>query len=328
MILQESLWPGMTRQGFAHQSRVSVRSGDQALYPVTESGLWLPTTDVSVKSYEAALRLSDRLESYAPAFADSLAVTALRAVAIDDETGCWHVEGLSDDERVDALWDIAELDMRGRPLDGKATKAVLQICERQDCMNARHYDFTHQVKNRDKLLMPDMNHYHTRRDGTVVPVWELSEGSDIVLPSVEQSMADLRALQLRCLPFIDESKLAPLTANAISKITIHPVTGCWMTRTYYNRPDDFDRGFMFDGYGRLGFGPSRKADGQPEGRFVAHRVLWDVFGRTLERGKVLNHECGFHPCCYPKHLTQMTTGENNAHARRMNAFLASGSIET
>jgi hypothetical protein len=328
MILEQSLWPGMTRQGFGYQTQVIVRPGDQAEFPVTRAGLWLPKVELAELSHDVAIRVIERLSGVEGAgYRNSIAAVAIRSVTVDQDNGCWTSDDIHQADHSDALWDIAELDMRGRPLDAKIGKKAIQVCDNDECLNARHFDFTHRVENRDRLLEPIAQLYDIQPDGTIVPVWELGENSPVILPTIKQSMDDLRSIQRQCVPYVDTPARSLLTANGVSKITINPLTGCWTTRTYYTRPDDFTKSFMFDGYGRLGFGPLRKAEGQPDGRYLAHRVMWDATGHTLEAGKVLNHECGFHPCCYPAHLTQMTTAENNQHARRMNTVIRTGALQ-
>lgn len=319
MILEESLWPGMTRQGFAHKTRVHIKPSDRPLFPVTEEGKWLPAVEVSRKSYDAAEALVASLDRDIPLFQDTLASIAMKHVSFNDETGCWPLEIDDDTGHTEMLWQVAGMDMRGQVLNRRETKRELQVCDTPQCLNARHFDFTHQVKNRDRFLEVDPRHYEALPDGQIIPVWEKGFEDGFVLPSVEASSLALRALQERCVPHIDDPREAPLSAGSVSKITLDPTTGCWVTRTYYNRPDTFEKSFMYDGYGRLGFGPALQAQGVgPAGRFLAHRVTWAANGGVLEKGKVLNHECGFHPCCNPGHLRQVTSAENNIHSRRMN----------
>ena len=322
MILQESLWPGMTRQGFAHRTRVHVTGSDREAFPVTAEGQWLPTVNVSTVSLEKARTAVRRLELEVPEFRQSLASMALRTAESVDSTGCWVAD--MEGDHTDTLWQIAELDMGGPILDTKLAKAALRVCDLEECINARHYDFTHQVKNRTDLLAVDERFFETQSDGSILPVWEASQVSPFTLPSVEDSAKALRHLQQRCTPFVNNPLEAPLTAGSVSKITLDETTGCWVTRTYYTRPSDFVGGFMFDGYGRLGFGPSLQASGAGKpGRYVAHRVTWVATGNELEPGKILNHECGFHPCCNPAHITQTTSRENNFHSLRMHAAIRS-----
>lgn len=323
MILGESLWPGMTRHGFAHKTLVSIRSHDKESFPVTEGGRWLPTVAVSQQSFEAAQAQREHFERLVPGFEQTLAAVALESVAFDDTSGCWKVDSsdLDDEAHTNLLWSVAGLDMRGNVLNDPSSKDDIRVCDDPFCMNTRHYDFTHAVKNRHRLLVPPAEYYAEQADGRILPQWEAGEESPFLLPSVQESIDDLRSLQLQCVPYVDDPSHALLSPNAISKITVDERTGCWVTRTYYTRPDDFDKGFMFDGYGRLSFGPARKAAGQPSGPRVAHRVVWDAVGNTLHKGMVLNHECGFRPCCNPKHLTEMTSGDNNDHSRRMNGAL-------
>lgn len=322
MILEESLWPGMTRQGFAHKTRVNITPGDRALFPVTQEGKWLSTVDVSRRSFDVAEALVATLDKDVPLFQDTLASIAMKHVSFNDENGCWPLELDDEAGHTEMLWQVAGMDMRGQVLNRRDTKRDIQVCDTEQCLNARHFDFTHQVKNRDRFLEVNPRHYETQEDGSILPVWERGEQDAFLLPSVEASQLALRALQERCVPYIHTPADAPLSPGSLSKITLDPITGCWVTRTYYNRPDSFEKSFMYDGYGRLGYGPALRAAGiGPAGRYMAHRVTWVANGGTLEKGKVLNHECGFHPCCNPGHLRQVTSAENNVHSRRMNLAL-------
>lgn len=328
MILSESLWPGMTRPGFAHKTLVPISRDDRDFFPATKAGKWLPRLEVSAASLLAAKASLQTLEARVPGMTDTLASQAIRDSELRDDTGCWLIDSHDMEGSVhrEALRQIATLDMGGPPLEDLSDVDSLRVCDEPGCLNARHFDLTHAVKNRDRLLRVDPRNYEQIADGMIMPVWEIDEAEPIVLPSLDASIVSLRALQHRCTPFIDDPRQAPLSPNAISKITIDETTGCWVTRTYYVKPAVFEKGFMYDGYGRLSYGPSLKAEGWPVGPRMAHRVVWAASGRALKRGMVLNHECGFHPCCNPDHLTQVTSRENNIHARRMTSALR-GMIE-
>lgn len=264
-----------------------------------------------------------RLEHYAPEVANNLAAVALRDVTLNDEAGCWLIDDYNVEkaQHTIMLASLARLDMGGEVLNDLFKKDSLRVCDDQACLNPRHYDVTHRVKNRDRLLATEPRFYETRLDGSLLPLWEKDVPEPFLLPSIDESVYALRALQKRCVPHVQDPKNAPLSPNAISKITIDDTTGCWITRTYYVKPASFDKSFMFDGYGRLSYGPALKSVGYPVGPRMAHRVVWAAVGRELTPGKVLNHECGFHPCCNPDHMSQVTSRDNNNHARRMTAAI-------
>jgi hypothetical protein len=72
---------------------------------------------------------------------------------------------------------------------------------------------------------------------------------------------------------------------------VHKTDTCWIwtgSKTHH-------------GYGRIGF--RRK-------RVLAHRLSWQLAGRTLERGMVLDHLCRNPLCVNPEHLEQVTQYEN------------------
>lgn len=318
MILSGSLWPGMTRGGFAYSLYVPVSSRDRDAFPVTVEGeRWLSTTAVVKKELMAARH---EMSMYSRR---SLAARAFQRIDLDDTTGCWlsDLPDLADPaEHTKALWAIATLDMKGRfisgqPLDAPEDKEHLRVCDNPACLNARHYDFTHERPYRKRILRPDYRHYQQLEDGSILPLWEKQTG--VILPSVGAGVTLFRELQSQCIPYTDHPELAPLTGNGISKITIDPVTGCWPVRQYYTRPEDAGLSFQYDGYGRLGLGPGLRSEGERPYQQMGHRVLARAFGLTLEKGKVLNHECGFRPCCNPLHLSQVSYSKNVLHGRSM-----------
>lgn len=310
MILSESLWPGMTRGGFSRGTYVRVNPGDRREFPVTDEGRWLPLARLAVKEFEIAKNQISR--SRLP---DSIARVAFRDIECDGNTGCWISGSLSQTDHTAALWEIAERGMGGVPLDPVETKDDLRVCDNLACLNDRHYDLTHARDYRDELLIPIYDMYTKGNDGSITCAWE--EDSGVVLPSIEESIDLFRRLQKQCVPYIDDPKEGILTPSGISKLTIDPFTGCFPVRTYYTRPEDFKKSFMYDGYGRLAVGPKFKKMGYPAYHQLAHRVLFQVAGGELKRGWQINHECGFHPCANPGHLTQMTRSENIRHMNSM-----------
>jgi HNH endonuclease len=317
MILPESLHPAMTRGGFAYRQRVPVRSEDRRRYPVSENGLWLPTMRVAQREFDAANTFFDNFEKSLSSLSDreELARAAFKGVRLHDKTGCWVAsDALDEGQHISALWQIAEYDMGGEPLNSQTAEQLksLRVCDEEGCLNARHYDFTHRVQYRDSIAAPDYADYETHEDGSVVTIWE-----GRMLPSVVLSIEALRRLQLQCPPYAEERK-APLSGNGISKITLDPVTGCWLVRMYYTRPQYKEMpGFQYDGYGRLGKGPAIRKKSEPAKPMLAHRVVWLASGRRLLNGKELNHCCGVRSCCNYDHIEQVSKSSNGKHGRAM-----------
>ena len=245
-----------------------------------------------------------------------MARAAFSTIECEADSGCWVAASISsDEEHTLALWEIADSDMGGTPLNPQGDKERLRVCDNPDCLNARHYDFTHRIPYRDRLLEPDYEMYRELEGGSIACLWE--EDTGVVLPSVEESIQIFRELQKRCVPYIDDPALAPLTANGISKMTVDNITGCMPVRMYYTSPNDFGKNFMYDGYGRIGVGPALRKPGEPTYQQMAHRVTYRAAGGELKKGWEINHECGFHPCANPGHLTQMSRAENIRHMNAM-----------
>lgn len=309
----------MTRSGFSFKSRVPIHTGDQMNYLTAKSGLWLPTLAVSRRELDGALRFVGEFPS-SPHITDkeNLARAALLGVRLHDKTGCWVADdSVDEDDHSQALWEIADYDMGGPPLNPMTaeSKKHLRLCDDEGCLNARHYDFTHRRPYRDTIITPNESDYTVLSDGRILPVWE--KRARFALPSLQSSKIALRALQRQCPPFVDV-KAAPLSGNGISKITIDPLTGCWMVRMYYTRPQYREMpGFQYDGYGRLGKGHIIRKKGEKATPMLAHRVVWLATGNRLVKGKELNHKCGVRPCCNPNHIEQVSKSRNNQHAYEM-----------
>lgn len=311
MILSKSLWPGMTRHGFGFRSSVRIQSADRYEFPVTKSGLWLPLASVALKEFSIA-----RSQIRRSRLPNSMARAAFSRIEYMGDTGCWVSSSITtDEEHTLALWDIAERGMGGEPLNSAADKDSLRVCDTDGCLNDRHYDFTEKKSYRVRELKPDYEMYEVLEGGAIRCAWE--EDTGVVLPSFEDSEDIFRQLQARCVPYVDDPSLAPLTANGISKLTIDRVTGCMPVRSYYTRPNDFEQNFMYDGYGRIGVGPGLRRPNEPKYQQMAHRVTYRAAGGEIKRGWEINHECGFHPCANPGHLTQMTRSENIRHMNSM-----------
>jgi len=300
----------MTRGGFAPYERgVLLSQANPRDFPQTARGVWLPQLDVSINTfYEARHSFERRLAALGGKAHEATlqAGQALNNGEFDYQTGCWRA---SEQRHTENLWTIATHEM-GRVLNPPTQKNDLEICGTSGCLNTRHYDFTFGITTRQALYEPVPTFYKTRPDGTVETIW-----GDI-LPSVAHSIASFRLLQAKCPPYASESR-SPLTANGISKITIHPVSGCWMVRSYYTN----QRGT--DSYARLTMPHHLGKKGERTGaQMLAHRVLWLITGHTSNIDKDLNHLCGYRACGNTDHLQETTRSENNQHSRRMQAAIS------
>lgn len=304
MILPETLHPSMTRSGYDYPNGVPLRNSQPGDFPKTTDGLWLPTLEVARVNLAITSRHFAGIVATLGNKAHQATRNANRAVKsarFDTDSGCWHAE--TPDHTAD-LWTIAYHEM-GRVLNPPESKGRLSICHSASCLNTRHFDFTYGVARRTELYEPTDALYSVLPDGRIKTAW-----GDI-LPSVADSIAKFLDFRLKCPPFAKETT-SPLTANGISKITIHPTSGCWKVRSYYTAPDGTDN------YGRLRLRSHLQKGGNRSGsQMLAHRVLWIVTGHTEKPGLELNHLCGYRACCNPDHIQQVTKEQNNKHAWRM-----------
>ena len=320
MILPESLHPSISRKGFGYNQHVPLSDAAPGDFVQTADGLWLSQLAVAENSFITARTVVGKIavQQSTASVSYEAGAEALLSANYDADTGCWLPEGFTGDEHTEALWGIAEVELD--PVLNPASLAVkdqLKICEGEDCLNTRHYDFTHRLKHRTELLQVTPEYYREMPDGRIQTIW------GDVLPPLADSIVELRRLQRLCPPYASE-ETSPLTANGISKITIEPATGCWSVRSYYTKPEEHP-GWQFDGYGRLTLRRHIDPNALPArtgAQMLAHRVIWVATGRTLEKGKVLNHLCGFRPCGNPLHIVQVGQGENIRHRDRMQKAIA------
>ena len=83
----------------------------------------------------------------------------------------------------------------------------------------------------------------------------------------------------------------------ISKSTTEELTGCWVWK---GKPTRYP-------YPRLGFAGKT---------WLAHRLSYAAFTGTLDDTIVVDHTCSNKRCVNPKHLEQVTQGENVRRAAR------------
>lgn len=133
---------------------------------------------------------------------------------------------------------------------------------------------------------------------------------------MSESREALAELVKKCLPYVERDR-SLLTAGGISQINLLPTTGCWFVKSYYMTPVGVDgyENWQYDGYGRLRLPANlqNRHQGFPNYAILAHRVTWLITGNTLQKGKVLNHMCGFRPCANPGHIVQVKPKENVDH---------------
>lgn len=294
MILEKSLHPALVRRGVSGEVRHAIARCSIGDFNESVERIWLPPDTITEREHAA---INVQIEKDAPYIGN----IALGSV------GCWLAPD-SEITPMNTLYQIATTEVGNKPLNTTIDMPKLRLCDEECCVYGRHYDITFScLSQRRALLEPNEHHYRTMLSGEIATIW------GDTLPSVKTSAALLRELQLRCPPYTSE-KTSPLTAHNIGQITIHDLTGCWLVRSFYTRP-----GYQYDGYGRLG----RRAHMAPKGakvrsmQMLAHRVMWQVMGNTLQKGEELNHLCGHRPCANPLHLIQVSKNENGLHSHRM-----------
>lgn len=110
------------------------------------------------------------------------------------------------------------------------------------------------------------------------------------------SLALRRRPQQRQYPMPNSSRVyvrRPLAGRFFEKVQMEPMSGCWLWVGATNRW----------GYGV--FTVSRARSGQQ-----AHRVSYELYGRSIPVGLVLDHKCGQRCCVNPDHLEPVTQKEN------------------
>ncbi len=298
--------PSLTRSGVGYSHYLPVTGFKIEDFLKSKDDLWLPPMEVAAKE----LGIFKNLAKQAIIGVNRPGFNSLESCELNEDTGCWMPDvGMNDSEHTETLWGIAEYDARGvLNLATLAVKQQIQLCDGVNCLNPRHYDFTPRLRNRWELLEPDERLFKTLPDGRIQTAW----GS--ILPSIEESIEELRKLQRACHPYESE-KTGALTANSVSKITIDEHTGCWPVRSYYTRLDGFNS--QVDGYGRL-YPRITMRGFSHRGDALAHRVAWVATGRSLPpRHLELNHVCGFRPCANPLHMEIVHRSDNINHSYEM-----------
>lgn len=99
--------------------------------------------------------------------------------------------------------------------------------------------------------------------------------------------------------------IADLPPQLAARITVHPVTGCWIWG-HKSGPDPHRHGIV-------------QWDGRLEG---THRVVYKLLVEPIPPGLELDHVyawgCRFQACCWPAHLEPVTRSENAARGQRAN----------
>lgn len=309
-ILPESLWTGITREGHSGRGWAAAIRRAEEDKTHNDAGIWLPSLDASERDLMA---LQDRLHASAHERATQTKrqkrlLKSIGAIAITD-TGCWESDG---DVTVQ---EVAELDTRSPAgvLEGDEHLSELRHCSNEACVYHRHFDLTFGVpSNRRRLLYPNLDHFVTADNGSVLTSW----GDR--LPSLASSRAHLRELQLRCIPFVDNST-SVLSALKISQISIIPATGCWFSNNYAMAPAELrpTETWQYDAYSRLSIPQGVLANYDPSlgNAKLGHRVIWRLTHDDLP--DKLNHRCGFRPCVNPGHLEPISGSANMLHASLM-----------
>jgi len=333
IILDRSLYPGITRSGGGLKSHVRITHEDINQFPetspITGDGVnvgrrWLPllgTSELGLRTAQEQARLQ-RIAGLGASAALSSVLTL---------EGCWVSKEFQAGamEHVDALWQLAESDTGHEVLDTPEEIEQIHICDDPGCLNPRHYNFTSKIEHRQQKAYPAYAHFKTDAEsGIVIPDWYANTGE--YLPPVEESIDKFLRLRATCPPYTDGAE-APLSASGISKIAIDPVTGCWLAQTYYLRPINDMRKFQYDGYARLGTGKGLQKRGFKSQQIMAHRLMAYYYGihdtrkYSAEQGvggggdgrNEVNHRCGTRHCCNPEHLEMTTRAHNIEHSHKM-----------
>lgn len=317
-IQPESMWVGLTRPNQAAKSWATVFKRAREGFQSSEAGIWLPKTSHSEQDLLAAEKTAVAAEAGSLLLTEArhkAALHALSTLAIS-ESGCWQSDI---PQGPDTFLDITTIDTARMVLEPHEHIADLRQCDTEGCLYHRHYDVTLDVPSkRRELVYPNTAFYHETDDG-VITAW----GDR--LPAVSESRAKLVAFQQRCAPYVERDD-SLLTLGGISQISFIPGTGCWFTRSYYMTPVGLGgyENWQYDGYGRLKI-PSKKARevNYADYAILGHRAVWIVSGNKVKDSKhwVLNHKCGFRPCCNPDHLVEVHTQTNNMHGRMMDVAL-------
>lgn len=104
---------------------------------------------------------------------------------------------------------------------------------------------------------------------------------------------------------MDSYEIADLPPELAARITVHPVTGCWIW--------EHKSGPAPDKYGSVQWGGSCEA---------IHRKVYKLLVGPIPEAHDLDHVyawgCRYKACCWPGHLEPVTRGENSARSQRAN----------
>lgn len=99
----------------------------------------------------------------------------------------------------------------------------------------------------------------------------------------------------------DPSYDAHVLAHIKTKVTIDPITGCWLWQGFIQPERMTDRGFRVGGYGNIGY----------RGRNISvHRAVWMIHNGLQPKGMDVCHTCDVRRCCNPEHLWLGTRSQN------------------
>lgn len=312
-ILPGTLWPGLTRYNRAIGSWKPIL--DRVLSPdmLDQNGVLLGDPDDSHRDLESLVDVISSKNASNRLLRSPKQLAMIRKqighCAITED-GCW-VAGSS----LLSLREATELDTSHVILEKDQDHTEVRMCSTPECIYHRHYDVTLNVPSgRRELVYPNPNYY--QQDGPrIITAWGDS------LPSVDKSRQALYEFQHRSVPFVPVVE-SVLTAGGVSQISLLPHTGCWFVRSYYMTPtgQSAPKGWQYDGYGRLKIpGPAAEKYKYAKYSTLAHRIVWLLHTGVLKDPKkfVLNHRCGFRPCCNPGHLEELTPQQNNVHGIMM-----------
>lgn len=313
-IQPRSMWVGLTRPNQAAKSWSTISKRARIGFIESKEGIWLPLSEHSDTDLEALGQATAKSEAGALLLTEEMreaAIETIGSIAIG-ATDCWTTE---QDVFEDQLLQLTTIDTSRMVLEPPEHHATLKQCDTINCLYHRHYDFTLDVPSQRRELVYPNGQFYRQTNDAVLTAW----GG--VLPSVEDSRTDLIAFHKECLPYAERDD-SLLTLGGISQISLIPSTGCWFTRSYYMTPVGLGgyENWQYDGYGRLKI-PSKKARevNYADYAILGHRAVWIVSGNKVRDSKhwVLNHKCGFRPCCNPGHLVEVHTQTNNTHGRMM-----------
>lgn len=313
-IQPESMWVGLTRPNQAAKSWSTVFKRAREGFQTSEAGVWLPKATHSERDLEALSDTAEKTEAGTLLLTEQereVAIETLGSIAVN-ATGCWVT---TEGQPLEAFLHLTTVDTDRTVLEPTERIVELRQCDTSHCLYHRHYDVTLDVPSQRRELVYPNAAFYKSTDDAILTAW------GDCLPTVDESRQKLVAFQKKCAPYVERDD-SLLTLGGISQISLIPSTGCWFTRSYYMTPVGLGgyENWQYDGYGRLKI-PSKKARevNYADYAILGHRAVWIVSGKKVKDSKhwVLNHKCGFRPCCNPGHLVEVHTQTNNMHGRMM-----------